>query len=135
MRKPQLNKSARIFMMTGIISSGCAVGFGAFGAHALKQTLSAYSLQIFQTAVNYQMWHSIGLILIGLSLNLILPSRLLNISAWFMLGGIILFSGSLFALSISGLRWLGMITPLGGLFFLIAWTLFAIAIYRSDSPR
>ncbi len=125
-----MNKSARTIILIGIISSGFAVAFGAFGAHALKQVLSVYSLQIYQTAVNYQMWHSISLILIGLSLQYTQFSRLLELSAGLMLSGILLFSGSLYALAITELRWLGMITPLGGLCFLIAWTLFAVGVFR-----
>jgi uncharacterized membrane protein YgdD (TMEM256/DUF423 family) len=129
--KPSLNHSARLAILIGIIGSGLGVALGAFGAHGLKQILSVHSLQIYQTAVDYQMWHSLALILIGLTCQLIPPSRLLTMSACFMLSGIILFSGSLYLLAITETRWLGMITPFGGVALLIAWILFAIAIARS----
>ncbi len=123
--------SSQLAMLIGIISSALGVAFGAFGAHGLKQILSASSLQVYQTGVDYQMWHSLALILIGLSFQHMPNSRLLTISARLMLSGIILFSGSLYLLAITEARWLGMITPFGGLSFLIAWILFAIAIVKA----
>ncbi|MEE9345524.1 MAG: DUF423 domain-containing protein [Methylococcales bacterium] len=129
--KRSFSQSARLTMLIGIISSALGVAFGAFGAHGLKQLLSTSSLQIYQTGVDYQMWHSLALILIGLSLQCLKTSRLLMISSWLMLSGIILFSGSLYLFAITEIRWLGMITPIGGVSFLIAWILFAIAIVKS----
>lgn len=129
--KRSFSNSAQLVMLIGIISSALGVAFGAFGAHGLKQILSTSSLHIYQTGVDYQMWHSLALILIGLSLQRMHTSRLLILSAWIMLSGIILFSGSLYLLAITEIRWLGMITPLGGVSFLVAWVLFAIAIVKS----
>lgn len=113
--------------MNLIISSGAcnafiAVAAGAFAAHGLKNVLSSDYLAVFRTAADYQMMHGIGLILIGV-LNKQHPSRGNMGAALFMLIGIILFSGSLYLLAISGIKWLGMITPLGGVCFLIAWSM------------
>jgi len=129
--KRSFSNAAQLVMLIGIISSALGVAFGAFGAHGLKQILSTSSLHTYQTGVDYQMWHSLALILIGLSLQRMHTSRLLMLSAWIMLSGIILFSGSLYLLAITEIRWLGMITPFGGVSFLVAWVLFAIAIVKS----
>jgi len=119
------------FITLGAALAFFAVAFGAFGAHALKESLTAYSLGIYHTAVNYQMWHAIGLIIIGIVYQL-KPSSLLRKAAWFMLAGIITFSGSLYALSLSGIKVLGAITPIGGVCFLIAWLLLAYASFKSE---
>ncbi len=128
-----MSKTAKSIILAGVIGAALGVAFGAFGAHGLKQVLSASSLQIYKTGVHYQMWHSISLIVLGLTFQHMLSSRLLAISAWFMFSGIVLFSGSLYSLALTGLGWFGVITPLGGLCFLIAWTLFALAIIRYPS--
>ncbi|MEW4983398.1 MAG: DUF423 domain-containing protein [Cycloclasticus sp.] len=105
--------------------------FGAFGAHALKGSLSPHFLAIYHTATDYQMWHAIGLLLIGV-LHQQRPSSLLRRAGWFMSAGIVIFSGSLYALSLSGIKILGAITPIGGVAFLIAWSLLA---YNSIKPK
>jgi uncharacterized membrane protein YgdD (TMEM256/DUF423 family) len=114
-----------------------AVATGAFGAHALKATLSADMLAIWHTAAQYQMIHALGLLAIG-GLLQTLQTRianhkhnpLLNIAAIAMLAGIVLFCGSLYALALSGIRLLGAITPFGGLAFLLAWALLAAAAWK-----
>jgi len=116
-------------IISGSISAFLAVALGAFAAHGLKQHLDEYELGIWQTAVDYQMTHSLGLILIGLlakgfSINL-------NKPGFIMLTGILIFSGSLYALSLSGIKTLGMITPIGGMCFLIAWAWLAIRIHKA----
>ena len=116
----------KIFLFLGSINAFMAVGLGAFGAHALKAKLSPDMLDIYQTAVKYHALHALGLILIGLILHSIAGS-LLNIWAgWLISAGIIIFSGSLYLLSISGVRAWGAVTPLGGLCFLAGWLLLAI---------
>lgn len=92
---------------------------GAFGAHALKNILTAERLATWQTAVQYHAWHALGLMLIGLisaqfQLDLSLP-------AWFLLVGMLIFSGSLYALCLTGMNWLGAITPVGGIAFIVGW--------------
>jgi uncharacterized membrane protein YgdD (TMEM256/DUF423 family) len=119
------------FMTLGATLAFFAVAFGAFGAHALKDSLTPYSLAIYHTAVDYQMWHAIGLIIIGIAQRQ-KTSNLLQKAGWFMFVGIVIFSGSLYALSLSGIKVLGAITPIGGGCFLIAWVLFAYASFKSE---
>ncbi len=96
------------------------VALGAFGAHALKSKLSEYGLDIYKTAVLYHLIHALGILGIGI-LSLQWSSTNLNMVGTLLLLGIIFFSGSLYLLSITGIKWLGAITPLGGLCFLAAW--------------
>ena len=108
------------FIALGALNAFIAVAAGAFAAHGLKNNLSPESLSVFKTAANYQMMHALGLILIGI-LSIIAPHKTHDLAGWFMLIGIIIFSGSLYILALSGIKWLGMVTPIGGLCFLIAW--------------
>lgn len=109
---------------------------GAFGAHALKATLSAEMLAIYQTGVTYQMWHALGLLGIGVLRQLDQDSKLIPWAGWLMFIGILLFSGSLYLLALLNLRWLGMITPVGGVCFLIAWLLVCLyAIQKKTTSR
>ena len=118
----------RIFLVLGAINAFLCVAFGAFGAHGLKQRLSSEMLAVYQTGVQYHFYHSLGLIIIGLLLLYFPKSKPVLISGWLMFGGIILFSVSLYALSLTGIRILGAITPLGGIAFLCAWLLLAYGI-------
>ncbi|MCH7613681.1 MAG: DUF423 domain-containing protein [Candidatus Marinimicrobia bacterium] len=117
-------------IMTGALLAGLAVMLGAFGAHALKAKVSPENLTIFDTAVKYHMYHALGLILIGL-LGFHFPVKSIQIPAYLMMGGILIFSGSLYVLVLSGIRWLGAITPIGGIAFIISWLLLAFNLYRS----
>ncbi|MGZ3460102.1 MAG: DUF423 domain-containing protein [Archangium sp.] len=119
----------RLWLILGAASAFLSVAAGAFGAHALRARLAPDLLTIFETGARYHMYHSLGLIAIGLLMQL-RPSPLLNGAGWAMLAGILLFSGSLYALALSGVRALGAITPLGGLGFLVGWLLFALAAWR-----
>lgn len=105
-----------------------AVGFGAFGAHGLKDQLSEVEMVIYRTAVDYHMWHALGLALIGLLAERYPEASGFRWAGAAMIIGLLLFSGSLYALSLSGLRWLGMITPLGGLSFMAGWALMALTL-------
>jgi uncharacterized membrane protein YgdD (TMEM256/DUF423 family) len=119
----------RSLIMTGAINMFIAVAAGAFGAHGLKKILSADMLAIWQTAVTYQMAHALGL----LAIALLMPRLQSGLAEWAgvaMLAGIVIFSGSLYALALSGVRILGAITPLGGVAFLLAWGMLALAAYR-----
>jgi uncharacterized membrane protein YgdD (TMEM256/DUF423 family) len=118
----------RIFLMLGAINAFLCVAFGAFGAHGLKQSLSAEMLTVYQTGVQYHFYHSLGLIIVGLVLLHIPKSKSVLLSGWLMLGGIVLFSASLYALSLTEIRALGAITPLGGIAFLSAWLLLAYGV-------
>jgi uncharacterized membrane protein YgdD (TMEM256/DUF423 family) len=119
----------RLWIVIGAASAFISVAAGAFGAHGLKSRLTPDLLTIFETGARYHMYHSLGLIAVGL-LAAGRPSGLLTGAGWAMLAGILLFSGSLYALALSGVRALGAITPLGGLAFLAGWALFALAAWR-----
>jgi uncharacterized membrane protein YgdD (TMEM256/DUF423 family) len=119
----------RQWLILGAASAFLSVAAGAFGAHALRARLTPDLLTIFETGARYHMYHSLGLIAIGLLMQA-RPSPLLNGAGWAMLVGILLFSGSLYALALSGVRALGAITPLGGLGFLAGWLLLALAAWR-----
>ncbi len=121
---------AKLFLVLGSINALLVVLIGAFGAHGLKARLTVENMTVFQTAVQYHFYHAVGLILLGLIAWHIPASPYLRWSGWLMLAGIILFSGSLYALSITNIRWLGMITPLGGTAFIIAWLLLTIGIIK-----
>jgi len=110
-----------------------AVGAGAFGAHGLKAVLSADMLAVWQTAVHYQMVHALGLFGLGLLRAQWTDTILLARAAAIMLAGIIVFSGSLYALALSGILWLGAITPIGGLAFLVAWAMLAWCAFRRQT--
>ena len=121
------------FISLAAIFALLAVALGAFGAHGLKGHLDEAALSVYRTAVDYHMWHALGLGLIGLLLERYPLSRRLQQAGWLMLAGIVLFSGSLYALSLTGLRWLGMITPFGGVSFMLAWALVALAVHREQA--
>ena len=109
-----------LILAFGAFNAFIAIGSGAFAAHGLKNVLTPEYLAVFKTAADYQLIHGIGLILIGI-LSKDHINQYLYASALFMFIGIILFSGSLYALTLSNIKWLGIITPFGGVCFLIAW--------------
>ncbi|MGE7906251.1 DUF423 domain-containing protein [Peribacillus sp. NPDC094092] len=119
----------KLFIILGALNGFIAVALGAFGAHGLEGKIPDKYLETWQTAVQYQMFHAVGLLVIGLLAGKV-SSPLINWSGWLMLIGIILFSGSLFVLSVTQIKILGAITPLGGVSFLVAWVLMIIAAYK-----
>jgi uncharacterized membrane protein YgdD (TMEM256/DUF423 family) len=120
----------RIFLTLGAINAFLCVLFGALGAHGLKHTLTTDMFVIFQTGVQYHFYHALGLILVGLGLLTNLSqSRLLKLSGWLMFTGIVLFSGTLYIISVTEIRGLGVIAPFGGLSYMSAWLLFAYAAW------
>jgi uncharacterized membrane protein YgdD (TMEM256/DUF423 family) len=121
------------FLSFGALCALIGVGMGAFGAHGLKNVISPEMLAVYQTGVNYQMWHALGLIGIALVRRHEPESRLLNWAGWLMLLGIVLFSGSLYLLAVMDKKELGIITPFGGVSFLLAWLL--LAVYASRKPQ
>ncbi|HHW77461.1 MAG TPA: DUF423 domain-containing protein [Xanthomonadaceae bacterium] len=126
---------AKVFLILGSVGMVLAVAMGAFGAHALKRTLTPDLMAVYQTAVHYHVYHALGLLAVGL-LALHLPATAsLRGAGVLMAAGLVLFSGSLYALSLSGSRWLGAITPIGGAAFLLAWLLLTIAVVRSGQTE
>jgi uncharacterized membrane protein YgdD (TMEM256/DUF423 family) len=121
----------RSLIITGALSAALSVALGAFTAHALKSRMPPEALAVFQTGVQYQFYHSLGLILMGILTQRHKGSRLLTAAGILMAVGILLFSGSLYALSTTGIRSLGIITPIGGVAFIAAWLMLAIGIWRN----
>ncbi len=122
--------AARLFLVLAALAGALAVMFGAFGAHALKARLTPEMLAIYQTAVQYHFWHALALGLIGLSSERRPDSGALRLAGWLMVAGLLVFSGSLYLLALTGARMLGAITPLGGLAFIAGWFAFARASWR-----
>ena len=124
--------SARTLAIAGLLLA-LATACGAFGAHALKAHLSPERLQLWDTAVRYQFFHALGLIGVGLALRS-LDDGALRLAVLLLIAGVVLFSGSLYALSLGAPRVLGVLTPLGGMAWIAAWLLFAWAAWRGRSP-
>jgi uncharacterized membrane protein YgdD (TMEM256/DUF423 family) len=121
----------QIFLAIAAILGGLSVGLGAFGAHALREKVSDRALEIFETAVRYQMYHALALLVVALLLaRAEVAPPILVVAGWALITGVVIFSGSLYALSLTGIKWLGAITPLGGVALIIGWGCLAIAAWR-----
>ena len=120
----------RVFLFAGALNAFLAVAFGAFAAHGLADRLDETMLGIFKTGAEYQLTHALALIAVALLTNIWPQEKLLNISGWAFVVGTLLFSFSLYALALTGIGVLGMVTPIGGIALLIGWlslTIFAIS--------
>ena len=116
----------------GAIGLALAVMIGAFGAHGLRGRLDAYSMDIYERAVFYHFIHALGLLIVSILPRAgVLPAAAAVWTCTLLLAGIVIFSGSLYLLAVTGTRWLGAITPIGGLSFIAAWAVLAIALLRS----
>jgi len=133
--KPPTPGLMRLPIVIGAFFALTAVMAGAFGAHGLRNLVSERSLEVFQTAVTYQMYHAIALVLAALLSGFGLSRRLLGLAAGFFLVGILLFSGSLYTLVLTDIRWVGPITPIGGLCFMIGWALLLSAGARRQVDK
>jgi uncharacterized membrane protein YgdD (TMEM256/DUF423 family) len=120
----------RLFFSLGAGSALVSVVAGAFGAHALRDRLSPEYLAVFETAARYQMYHALGLLGVAWALSR-WPSGLAQWAGWLFVMGTVLFSGSLYALALTGVRWLGAVTPLGGIAFMVGWLCLALAARSS----
>jgi uncharacterized membrane protein YgdD (TMEM256/DUF423 family) len=120
----------RVFFALGALSAFIGVASGAFGAHGLKSRLDADMLTVFETAVRYQMYHAFALIAVSWAYTR-WPSTVMVASGWLFVVGTLLFSGSLYVLSLTGVRWFGAITPFGGLAFLAGWLCLAWGCWRA----
>lgn len=125
----------RIPLVLGALFALLAMMAGAFGAHGLRTVVSPRALEVFQTAVTYQVYHAIGLIVIAVLAGLGLHRRFLTVAAGFFLAGILLFSGSLYVLVLTDIRWVGPITPVGGVCFMIGWALILVAGLKRPNAR
>jgi uncharacterized membrane protein YgdD (TMEM256/DUF423 family) len=119
----------KFFFSAGAVAAFIGVALGAFGAHSLKTKLSPDMLAIFEVGVRYQMYHALGLIAVAWAMTR-WPEANLNAAGWAFIVGIVVFSGSLYLLSATDIRWLGAITPIGGLAFLIGWAILVWSVGR-----
>ena len=120
----------RLIATVGALSAFIAVAAGAFGAHALRTRLSAEMLATFEIAARYQMYHALALIACAWAATR-WPGTLVTASAWLFVVGTVLFCGSLYVLSLTGIRWLGAVTPVGGIALLAGWLTLAAAVWKS----
>ena len=116
----------RTFLLIGAVLGFLGVALGAFGAHVLKSRLSPEMLAVFETGIRYHMYHTFAVLIVAAAIGHLGSARLLSLAGWFFFGGVLLFSGSLYALALSGVGILGAITPIGGLLFLAGWACLAV---------
>ena len=123
-----MSRDSRFALIAGALLAALGVALGAFGAHGLKALLSSEALGWWQTAVQYQMWQAIGLVAIGAA-----PVVGKSGPSWMLAAGTIIFSGSLYAMALSGARWLGAVTPFGGLLMIAGWAWLAWRLAKSPT--
>ena len=119
----------RLFFLVGSISALIAVVLGAFGAHGLKGRLTTEMLNAFEVGVRYQMYHALALLAVAWALSR-WPRAEISVAGWLFVAGTIVFSGSLYLLSLTGVRWIGAITPIGGVAFLLGWLSLVWGVWR-----
>ena len=121
----------KVFLVLGCLFAFLSIAIGAFGAHGLEGKISEKSLQIYKTGVQYQMFQTAGIFLVALLIGKFGASSTLTWAGWLMVIGVVLFSGSLYALSVTNVKIIGAITPIGGVLFLVSWVLVAISVLKS----
>ncbi|KMK78197.1 DUF423 domain-containing protein [Alkalihalobacillus pseudalcaliphilus] len=122
---------AKLFLLMGSIIMALVVAIGAFGAHGLEGKITERMLKNYQTGVQYHMIHGIGIIVVGLLALKMASNQLLTVAGWSFFIGIIFFSGSLYAMALTGITKLGAITPLGGVAFILGWILIGVAVTKN----
>ena len=120
----------RVFFSLGCVLGFVGVALGAFGAHALKPKLAPESFAVYQSAVQYHFWHALGLLGVGILMAQWETAQGLAWAAWLLIAGLMFFSGSLYLLALTGARWLGALTPVGGGAFIAAWLILAWVALR-----
>jgi uncharacterized membrane protein YgdD (TMEM256/DUF423 family) len=121
-----MNDGARFWAMAGTVNAFLAVAAGAFGAHGLRSRVSERMLAVFETGARYQMFHALGLLAVAWLASQ--RAGVADAAGWSMLAGVVIFSGSLYVMALTGVTRLGMVTPLGGVGFLVGWVLFGRAV-------
>lgn len=116
-----MNENTRKFIQIGSIMMAAAVALGAFGAHGLKNIVDAYGMEIWQKAVNYHFYHALGLLFISFLFTLNIDENRLKKAGYIMFTSILIFSGSLYIMALTNIKWLGAITPIGGVGFIVSW--------------
>lgn len=132
---PAYNMTSKSILITGSVLMALAVGFGAFGAHIVQEMLSPDRFEVYQTAVQYHFYHALGLLILGAVSMHLTESKWLKWSGYCLLAGILIFSGSLYILTLTDTGWLGMVTPLGGFAFITGWVFFAVGMYAGQPAR
>lgn len=127
-----MHLNVKTFAAAGALSMALAIGLGAFGAHALRESLTPRMMAVYQTAVLYHLVHSIGLFAVVQAVLYKPRAALARVAGWTMIGGMAVFSGSLYVLAATGVHWIGAITPLGGTALIAAWLFLAAALIRGD---
>jgi uncharacterized membrane protein YgdD (TMEM256/DUF423 family) len=122
---------SRRLIAVGCIVAGVGVAAGAFGAHMLKTILEPPMLAAYDTATRYQMYHAFGMVLVGIAMR-VYGDRRLAMAGWLFVAGMVLFCGSLYGIALAGLKWLGPITPVGGLMFIIGWGIFGWRVWQAQ---
>lgn len=125
----EIDISARRLVGIGALSAGLGVVAGAFGAHMLKDMLDQHLLDVYEKATRYQMYHAFGMVLSGFAVQIWRDAGMAK-AGWLFAAGTVLFSGSLYGVSLLGIRWLGAVTPIGGLLFIAGWTVLAWRAWR-----
>ncbi|MDX2229584.1 MAG: DUF423 domain-containing protein [Leptolyngbyaceae cyanobacterium bins.349] len=121
----------QFFLAIAAIFGGISVGAGAFGSHALKEQVSDRALEIFETGARYQMYHALALLAVGILMSQAKQVPItLPIAGFALIAGVLIFSGSLYVLSLSGIKWLGAITPFGGVCLMLGWVCLAITAFK-----
>jgi uncharacterized membrane protein YgdD (TMEM256/DUF423 family) len=123
--------AARLFLAIGATYGFLGVALGAFGAHALRARLAPDLLAVYHTGVEYQFYHAFALLVVGLLMS-VRPAAALKIAGWCFAGGVLLFSGSLYVFVVSGVRGLGVVTPVGGLLFMVGWGALLVSVFRGE---
>ncbi len=126
-----MNETTRLFGAMGAVAMALGVALGAFGAHGLRARVAADLLDVWHTAVQYHVYHALGLFVVAAVAHLLPEAHHVRWAGWLMLVGVLFFSGSLYILVLTGTRWLGAITPVGGVAFIAAWLTLAWSIWRS----
>lgn len=125
----------RTFVLLGAVNGFLAVALGAFGAHGLRDRVTPPLVAVWETGAQYHLAHALALVLVGLLSAQLRAAKIVGAAGWLFAAGIVVFSGSLYALALSGVRALGAITPLGGICFLLGWALLALACARQPSSN
>ena len=120
----------KFWLVSAAIFGFLSVALGAFGSHSLGDSLDDYGKLVYEKAVMYQMFHVLALFAVGFSRHLI-KGAFFSVAGWGFFAGIVLFSGSLYLLAVTGMKWLGAITPVGGVAFIFGWVWFALAIIKA----
>jgi len=129
-----VDASSRWLVTSGCVCAALGVAAGAFGAHMLKGLLDPPMLAAYDTATRYQMYHAFGIVLSGFAVRVSRDARA-AVAGWMFLAGILLFSGSLYGVALLGVRWLGAITPLGGVAFILGWSVLAWRMWKGNQDR